>query len=85
MFVAMVMSLGVMNSFNNDGNNTNIQQVSLSCASNSEGEYNGWAAASAVAGSAASYFYTSAIVTGATGVGAPVAIANGLLGGICTL
>jgi hypothetical protein len=89
MLVAMIMSLGVMGGINSKTNDSNLQLISMGCASNamvSEGsESVGWTTGSLVFGSLASQFYTSGIVSAATGVGAPVAIANGILGVMCTL
>lgn len=93
MLVAMVMSLGITTGINqgySKSENTNLIQITLSCAHNTTTTESsiggtGWTTAGAIAGGAAAYFYKGAIVSAATGVGAPVAIANALLGGICTL
>jgi hypothetical protein len=87
MLVAVIMSLGVMGGINGNSQDSNLQQVrsqqiSVSCAPH---EGAGWYAASVFFAGTASYFYTVGLITGATGVGAPVALANGLLGVICTL
>jgi hypothetical protein len=88
MLVAIVMSLGTMSGINSKTNDSNLQLISMGCASNamvSEGSASVvWTSGSLLFGSFASQFYTGAIVSAATGVGAPVAIANGLLGVICT-
>lgn len=89
MLVAMVMSMGAMGTTCSQADNFSMQQISLSTAGNAastEGIASGLnTGISAVAGGAASYFYGAAIVSGCSGVGAPVAIANAVLGGICTL
>lgn len=93
MFVAMVMSLGIITGINQKNSilkDANLVQISLGCAVNGAtaegaGSQTAWKTASVVAGAGAGFFYKSAVVTGATGVGAPVAVANALLGGICTL
>ena len=89
MLSAIVMSMGVMGHVSTCPKSMSVQQVSItaaSIASTSEGAKAGaFGVVSAGAAIGASNFYTGAIVSGATGVGAPVAIAQGLLGAICTL
>lgn len=90
MFMAMVLSMGVLTGSSClKSENTCLQQISVCTAANgatSEGVTSGVNyGVSAVAATAASGFYSAAIVAGCTGAGAPVAIANGILGGICTL
>jgi hypothetical protein len=87
MLVTMIMSLGMMGGINGNSHDSSLQQISLqqisvSCAYN---EGSGWYAASVGFASIASYCYTTGLIAGASGVGAPVALANGIMGILCTL
>lgn len=88
MLVAMVLSMGAMGGFTTNSD-VGMQQVSVSCASvaaTSEGATAGaYGTVSLLAGYGATHFYSGAIIAGATGAGAPVAVAGALLGTICTL
>lgn len=89
MLVAMVLSMGAMGGYNSNVESVSTQQVAVSCASvagSSEGAKAGaFGVAAAAAGYGAEHFYSGAIIAGATGAGAPVAVAGALLGTICTL
>ena len=93
MLVAIVISLGVMGSINQNKvkKDTSFMQVSLSCGYNANNSENGTGGrvangmVSLAAGYAASAFYVAGLTSVGTVVGAPVGVANFLLGGICTL
>ena len=93
MLVAIVISLGVMGSINQNKveRDASFMQVSLSCGYNANNSENGMGSrvtngtVSLAAGYAASAFYIAGFTSVGSVVGAPIGVANFLLGGICTL
>lgn len=93
MLTAIVISLGVMGSINQNKvkKDTSFMQVSLSCGYNANNSENSMGSRvingsiSGMAATAASAFYVAGFTSVGSVVGAPIGAANFLLGGICTL